>query len=59
MSLSSATLSAIQQAGAAAYAADAELKNAVKGDAAPVNAAMSANPYGLANDALLNLKTGR
>ncbi|NDP38772.1 MAG: hypothetical protein GZ093_08460 [Rhodoferax sp.] len=52
MSLSSATLSAIQQAGAAAYAADTELKNAVKGYAARVNAAMSANPYGLGNDAL-------
>lgn len=52
MSLSSATLSAIQQAGAAAYAADAQLKNAVKDYAARVNAAMSANPYGLGNDAL-------
>ncbi len=52
MSLSSATLSAIQQAGAAAYAADAQLKNAVRGYAARVNAAMSANPYGLGNDAL-------
>lgn len=52
MSLSSATLSAIQQAGAAAYAADTELKNAVKDYAARVNAAMSANPYGLGNDAL-------
>src|SRR5450830_1496137 len=52
MSLSSATLSAIQQAGAAAYAADTELKNAVQDYAARVNAAMSANPYGLGNDAL-------
>ncbi|OHC78148.1 MAG: hypothetical protein A3H24_07225 [Rhodoferax sp. RIFCSPLOWO2_12_FULL_60_11] len=52
MSLSSATLSAIQQAGSAAYAADTELKNAVKDYAARVNAAMSANPYGLGNDAL-------
>lgn len=52
MSLSSATLSAIQQAGAAAYAADTELKNAVEDYAARVNAAMSANPYGLGNDAL-------
>lgn len=52
MSLSSATLSAIQHAGAAAYAADTELKNAVKDYAARVNAAMSANPYGLGNDAL-------
>ena len=52
MSLSSATLAAIQQAGAAAYAADAELKNAVKEYAARVNAAMSANPYRLGNDAL-------
>jgi len=52
MSLSSATLSAIQQAGSAAYAADTELKNAVKDYATRVNAAMSANPYGLGNDAL-------
>lgn len=52
MSLSSATLSAIQQAGAAAYAADAELKSAVKDYAVRVNAAMSANPYGLGNDTL-------
>jgi len=52
MSLSSATLSAIQHAGAAAYAADTELKNAVKDYAARVNTAMSANPYGLGNDAL-------
>jgi len=52
MSLSSATLSAIQQAGAAAYAADTELKNAVQDYAARVNTAMSANPYGLGNDAL-------
>jgi hypothetical protein len=52
MSLSSATLSALQQAGSAAYAADTELKNAVKDYAARVNAAMSANPYGLGNDAL-------
>ena len=53
MSLSSSTLAAIQQAGAAAYTADAELENAVKEYAARVNAAMSANPYGLGNDAPL------
>lgn len=52
MALSSATLSVIQEAGAAAYAADTELKNAVQDYAARVNAAMSANPYGLGNDAL-------
>lgn len=52
MSLSSATLSAIQQAGAAVFAADAELKNAVKEYAERINAAMVANPYGLGNDAI-------
>lgn len=52
MSLSSATLSAIQQAGAAVFAADAELKNAGKDYAERVTAAMGANPYGLGNDAL-------
>ena len=53
-SLSGVTLSTIQPArSAAAYAADVELKNAVEDDAARVNAAMSANPYGLGNDALL------
>lgn len=52
MSLSNTTLSTLQQAGASAYAADAELKNAVKIYAARVNAAMIANPYGLGNDAL-------
>jgi hypothetical protein len=52
MSLSKTTLSAIQQAGAAVFAADAELKNSVKDYAERVNAAMAANPFGLGNDAL-------
>lgn len=52
MSLSSTALSAIQQAGAAVFTADAELKNAVKDYAERVNTAMVANPYGLGNDAL-------
>lgn len=58
MSLSSSTLSAIQKAGAAAYTADAKLKNAVKEYADRVNAAIGSNPYGLGNDALFeNWKT--
>jgi len=52
MSLSSATLSAIQQAGAAVFSADLELKNAVKEYAQRVNAAMLSNPYHLGNDTL-------
>lgn len=52
MSLSSTTLSAIQQAGAAVYAADAELKKAVNDYAGRVHAAMGSNPYGLGNDAM-------
>ena len=52
MSLSKITLSAIQQAGAAVFSADAELKNSVKNYAERVNAAMAVNPFGLGNDAL-------
>lgn len=52
MSLSSTALSAIQSAGAAVFAADAELKNASKEYAGRVNAAMVSNPFGLGNDAL-------
>lgn len=52
MSLSSAALAAIQQAGAAVFTADAELKNAVKDYAERVNAALLSNPYGLGNDAM-------
>ena len=54
MSLSKTTLSAIQQAGAAVFAADAELKNSVKDYAQRVNAAMASNPFGLGNDALFD-----
>lgn len=52
MSLSKTTLLALQQAGAAVFTADAELKNSVKDYAARVNAAMAANPFGLGNDIL-------
>ena len=52
MSLTPTHLSALQQAGAAAFAADAELKNAVRAYAERVTAAMHANPFGLGNDAL-------
>lgn len=52
MSLSSATLSSIQSAGAAVFAADVELKNAVTEYAQRVSAAMTSNPYGLGNDTL-------
>ena len=52
MSLSNATLSSIQVAGAAVFAADAELKNAVAAYAQRVSAAMASNPYGLGNDTL-------
>jgi hypothetical protein len=52
MSLSKTTLSTIQQAGAAVFAADAELKNSVKDYAQRVNTAMASNPFGLGNDAL-------
>ncbi|MEI8170903.1 MAG: hypothetical protein WCG50_14600 [Rhodoferax sp.] len=50
MSLSNTALSAIQQAGAAVFTADLELKNAVRDYAVRVHAAMSANPYNLGND---------
>jgi hypothetical protein len=52
MSLASSTLVVIQQAGAAVYAADADLKQATQTYAARVAAAMDDNPFGLGNDAL-------
>lgn len=52
MSLSSSALSAIQQAGAAVFTADVELKNAVKEYAGRVNTAMVTNPYHLGNDSM-------
>ena len=52
MSLTPTHLSALQQAGAAVFTADAELKNAVQAYAERVTAAMQANPFGLGNDAL-------
>lgn len=54
MSFTPDTLSAIQQAGAAVYAADAALKTATQGYAAQVSAAMNANPFALGNDTLFN-----
>jgi hypothetical protein len=52
MPLSSKTLSAIQSAGAAVFVADTQLKEAVKDFASQVHAAMSQNPFDLANDSL-------
>lgn len=52
MSLTPTHLSALQQAGAAVFTADAELKNAVQAYAGRVTAAMQSNPFGLGNDAL-------
>ena len=58
MSLASSSLAAIQQAGAAVYAADADLRQATQTYAERVAAAMAANPFGLGNDALFqNWKT--
>lgn len=58
MSLSSATLSAIQKAGAAVFAADAQLKNATREYADRIKAALESNPLSLENDALFeNWKT--
>ena len=54
MSLSSTTLSALQQAGAAAFTADVELKNAVRQYAERVTAAMLINPSHLGNDAMFD-----
>ena len=53
MSLSSATLTAIQKVGAAAFTADEKLKNEVKEYADRVHAAISKNPYNLGNDTLI------
>ena len=52
MSLSNTTLSAIQQAGAAVFNADAALKIAVNDYAERVKAAMADNPCHLGNDAM-------
>jgi hypothetical protein len=52
MSLASSSLAAIQQAGAAVYAADADLKQATQSYAERVATAMDQNPFGLGNDAL-------
>jgi hypothetical protein len=52
MPLTSKTLHTIQSAGAAVFAADAQLKAAVKDYATQVHAAMLQNPFDLANDSL-------
>lgn len=52
MSLSNTTLSAIQQAGTAVFAADVELKTAVRDYAERVQAALADNPYSLGNDTM-------
>jgi hypothetical protein len=52
MSLSNSTLSAIQKAGAAVFAADVKIKNEVKDYAERANAAIAANPYNPGNDPL-------
>lgn len=58
MPLSSATLSAIQKAGAAVFAADTQLRNATLEYADRVKAALGSNPLNLDNDALFeNWKT--
>lgn len=52
MPLPTQTLAAIQAAGAAIFAADAELKKSVQEYADQVKAAMSGNPFDLGNDTL-------
>lgn len=52
MTLSTKTLDAIQAAGAAAFKADTLLKGAAKDYATQVHAAMSQNPFDLANDGM-------
>lgn len=54
MTLSISTLSAIQKAGSAAFAADAKLRTALKEYGERVNAAMANNPYSQGNDALFS-----
>lgn len=54
MTFTNATLSAIQQAGAAVHAAEAALKEATQGYAVQVAGAMQANPYALGNDTLFD-----
>lgn len=58
MPIPSSTLTAIQQAGAAAFAADANLKEVVKDYAERARTAIMQNPYDLGNDTLIdNWKT--
>ncbi|MDD2924095.1 hypothetical protein [Rhodoferax sp.] len=58
MSIPSSTLTAIQQVGAAAFAADANLKEVVKDYAERARTAIMQNPYDLGNDTLIeNWKT--
>ncbi|MCF8209816.1 MAG: hypothetical protein K9K38_10490 [Rhodoferax sp.] len=52
MALSPKALASIQSAGAAVYAADCELKSAVKDYAEQVHAALQKNPFDVGNDSL-------
>lgn len=53
MPISASTLSALQKVGAAAFNADAKLKNEVGVYAQRANTAIFSNPYNLGNDALI------
>ena len=54
MALPAQTLAAIQAAGAAVYAADTALKDAVKSYAEQVRLAMAENPFDMGNDSLFD-----
>jgi hypothetical protein len=54
MALPAQTLAAIQAAGAAVYAADAALKEAVQSYADQVKLAMAVNPFDMGNDSLFD-----
>jgi hypothetical protein len=54
MALSAQTLATIQAAGAAVYAADAALKEAVQSYAEQVKLAMTENPFDMGNDSLFD-----
>jgi hypothetical protein len=54
MALPAQTLAAIQAAGAAVYAADAALKEAVQSYADQVKLAMAENPFDMGNDSLFD-----
>ena len=54
MALPAQTLASIQAAGAAIYAADAALKEAVQSYAEQVKMAMTENPFDMGNDSLFD-----